>query len=79
VQLFATFLLFILGAFNFPTSGAQGRLAAQLDAARVALCAASLFTVSNFEKAVMYFSMSGILLDPAKLVSLVFADRVIKI
>jgi len=73
--------LFILGAFVFPTSGAaSGRLAAQLAAARLALCVASLFAVSHFEKkVVVYFSMSGILLDPAKLVPLVFSDKVIKI
>jgi len=79
-QLCAIFLLFILGAFVFPTHGARGRLAAQLAAARLALCAASLFTVSHFEKkVVLYFSMSGLLLDPAKLVSIVFSDKVIKI
>jgi hypothetical protein len=61
--------LFILGAFVFPTSGApSGRLAAQLAAARLALSALhhfSRFLISK-KKVVVYFSMSGILLDPAK-------------
>jgi hypothetical protein len=75
----ATSLLFVLGGFAFPTwcIGAAGRLAAKL--AALPLHHFSHGFLFRKKNVVAHFSASGILLDPAKLVPLVFSDKVIKI